>query len=97
MNWPNLDNRFDIVYDAKNLWTWPMFIEVFMVGAWNIWKERNNMLFNRITPSLSSWKARFKCDFQLLIYRTKPELQLLLIILYLPCYPFYLLVAVNYI
>jgi hypothetical protein len=48
-------------------------MEILMVGAWSIWKERNNKLFNGVDPSVDLWKGRFKSDFQLLVHRTKPE------------------------
>jgi hypothetical protein len=35
------------------------FMEVFIIGAWQIWKERNNIIFNRAHPSFSSWKTGF--------------------------------------
>jgi hypothetical protein len=61
-------------YGAK-----PMFMETFMIGAWNIWKERNQLLFKGIAPSVNSWKARFRSDFKLLVHRTKEK-----------CHPFIL-------
>jgi hypothetical protein len=51
-----------------------MFMEIFIVEAWSIRKERNNFLFNNITPELESWKRRFIRDFSLLIHRTKEDL-----------------------
>jgi hypothetical protein len=46
-------------------------MEVFLIGAWNIWKERNNMHFRNITPTIAAWKRRFIEDFGLLKHRTK--------------------------
>ena len=50
-----------------------MFMDVFAIAAWNIWKQRNNLYFNAISPDLSSWLARFKEDFLLLVHRTKED------------------------
>ena len=50
-----------------------MFMEVFTVAAWGIWKERNDKHFRGVQPSLSSWKNRFKNDFAMLVHRDKPE------------------------
>jgi hypothetical protein len=47
-------DRCQIVEQGRTQWTRPMFMEVFIVDAWNIWKERNNLLFNNITPELDS-------------------------------------------
>jgi hypothetical protein len=33
---------------------YPFFMEVFMIGAWIIWKERNNFIFSHKPPSLAS-------------------------------------------
>jgi hypothetical protein len=48
-------------------------MEVLMIGAWNIWKERNQLLFEGIAPSVISWKTRFRSDFKLLVHRTKEK------------------------
>jgi hypothetical protein len=49
-------------------------MELFMIAAWNIWKERNKKLFEGVDPQLASWKARLKTDLSLLVHRTKPDL-----------------------
>jgi hypothetical protein len=74
IQWPLQNSRLDIVHTASNSWTGGMFMEILMIGAWSIWKESNNKLFNVVDPSVTSWKRRFKTDFQLLVHRTKPEL-----------------------
>ena len=51
-----------------------MFMEIFMIAAWSIWKERNDLVFNAISPALDSWKNRFTSDFNLLVHRTKGDL-----------------------
>lgn len=72
--WPNLDERFSLLHEGKRAWGRPMFMEVFVVAAWGIWKERNNKCFRRIPQSVSSWKARFKEDFHLLTHRASSKL-----------------------
>ncbi|PNT76048.1 hypothetical protein BRADI_1g43345v3 [Brachypodium distachyon] len=34
--------------------------EVFLSVAWELWKCRNDKIFNDITPSVSSWLARLR-------------------------------------
>jgi hypothetical protein len=46
-------------------------MEIFMIGAWHIWKERNNLVFNGVLPSVDSWKRGFIIDLKLLVHRTK--------------------------
>jgi hypothetical protein len=45
-----------------------------MIASWNIWKERNKLLFEGIAPTISSWKTRVKTGLLLLIHRTKSNL-----------------------
>jgi hypothetical protein len=34
-------------------------MEVFILGAWLIWKQRNDFIFNRGNPSFHAWKLGF--------------------------------------
>jgi hypothetical protein len=69
--WPFGGTRLQIIEHGKTQWRDPLFMEVFLIGARNIWKERNNMHFKNITPTVAAWRRRFKEDFGLLIHRTK--------------------------
>ena len=46
-----------------------MVMGIFLVAAWSLWKERNNNYFRKVTPSISSWKARFVADFSNIVHR----------------------------
>ncbi|KAF8691819.1 hypothetical protein HU200_040221 [Digitaria exilis] len=37
-------------------------MQIFLIGAWCIWKERNDFISNNKPPSLASWKSRFKAE-----------------------------------
>jgi hypothetical protein len=52
----------------------PCFMEIFACASWNIWKERNNYIFNQRAPSLDRWKVRFQSDLMLHRFRVKPTL-----------------------
>lgn len=41
------------------------FMEIFLLGAWNIWKMRNGYIFENIYHSLASWRL----DLLLLLFR----------------------------
>jgi hypothetical protein len=71
LNWPMIGTRLQIIEQGKAQRKDPLFMEVFIVTAWSIWKERNNMLFNNITPTVEEWKRRFRENFGLLDHRTK--------------------------
>jgi hypothetical protein len=45
--------------EARQSFDFDFFMKVFIIGAWQIWKERNNLIFNRANPSFSSWKIGF--------------------------------------
>src|SRR4051812_10055455 len=71
--WPIVGNRLDLMHRSKESCLEPMFMEVFIFGAWGIWKERNNKYFRGVPPSVHSWTLRFKEDFDLLRHRSKTE------------------------
>jgi hypothetical protein len=48
-----------MVIQAKQQFQTPFFMEIFIIGAWQIWKQRNNFIFDRGRPSFSSWKESF--------------------------------------
>ena len=74
MSWPLFGNRFEVIHEGKRVWSRPMFMEVFVVGAWSLWKERNNKHFTGVVPSVDSCLQRFKSDFGLLRHRNKEGL-----------------------
>ena len=74
ISWGTQNNRLDLVAASKQNYRKPMFMETFMLGAWSIWKERNNLIFNAITPRIETWKTRFTSDFFLMVHRTKEDL-----------------------
>lgn len=69
--WPDVNCRFQMIHAAKAIWSRLLFVEVFTIAAWSIWKERNNKYFMGIAHSLVSWKNQFKSDFAKMVHRTK--------------------------
>jgi hypothetical protein len=45
----------------------PCFMEVAICVAWNVWKERNGLIFNKTTPSFGRWKV--KCQSDVLLHQ----------------------------
>ena len=67
-------NRLDIISQAKSSYQGSLFMEFFTIAAWGIWKERNNLIFNGIPPSVNSWRERVKADTILLQFRVPQNL-----------------------
>jgi hypothetical protein len=56
--------RFDLNFqammeEARSHFNSNFFMEIFIIAAWLIWKQRNNFIFNRSKPSFISWKLGF--------------------------------------
>jgi hypothetical protein len=62
------------MYQAKHYFGQPFFVEIFMIGAWCIWKQRNDVIFDRNVPCLAAWKVAFKTQVLDHFIRLKPSL-----------------------
>jgi hypothetical protein len=49
-------------------------MEVFICVAWNIWKDRNDLIFRFQHAEHARWNVRFKHDLHLHKYRLKEDL-----------------------
>jgi hypothetical protein len=49
------------------------FMEIFIIATRQIWKQRNNFIFDRGRPSLESWKRLFCEEARLLVDFVKPN------------------------
>jgi hypothetical protein len=74
MSWDADGDRLHLLSRGRSIWRKPLFMELFMIAAWNIWKERNKKLFEGVDPELASWKARMKTSLSLLVHKTKSDL-----------------------
>jgi hypothetical protein len=60
---------------AKQQFSTDFFMEIFMLGAWLIWNQRNDAIFNRGT-TFYKWKRGFIDEAILQANRLNPEKQL---------------------
>jgi hypothetical protein len=60
---------FSMMDEAKNNYQPGFFMEIFLLGYWHIWKQRNALIFNRGPPSQHSWRAGFLEEASLQIFR----------------------------
>ncbi|PNT61175.1 hypothetical protein BRADI_5g11197v3 [Brachypodium distachyon] len=72
IEWPGGGDLYDIISSARRDFRRSFFIEVVIICCWNIWKQRNDFIFDGLMPSFRSWKYGFKEDVALLMHRVKP-------------------------
>jgi len=72
--WNDAGNIFEKLSTVKQAFPFPFFMEVVMIGAWCIWKERNALIFNGKAPNLSTWKIDFKREVRGHLCRIKTSL-----------------------
>ena len=59
ISWDLTKEFFQMMHHAKLQYQSPFFMEIFIIAAWQIWKQRNNFIFDRGRPSFDSWKSSF--------------------------------------
>ena len=62
-----------IILAAQNF-TGPCFMEVMACVSWNVWKIRNDLIFNQVPSSFRVWKVKFQSDMLLHQHRVKANL-----------------------
>jgi hypothetical protein len=75
-NWNLASNFHQMMAQARQQWSNPFFMAFFLLGAWLIWKQRNDLIFNNKRPSLASWKRGFLQEATLQANRLLPDKQL---------------------
>lgn len=63
----------EMLKETARIWNQGMFKEVIMLGAWNIWKQRNAYYFDKISPTPQGWKRGMISDLQILKFRVKSK------------------------
>jgi hypothetical protein len=69
IQWNLTTDFLQMMIQAKQAFPYPFFMEVFIISAWQIWKQRNNLIFMRGPPSFSSWRRSLKDEARLQAYR----------------------------
>jgi hypothetical protein len=61
------------LYQARHVFGQPFFMEIFMISAWCLWKQKM-MFFERKVPCLATWKVAFKSQVMDHLVRIKPSI-----------------------
>jgi hypothetical protein len=69
IQWNYANEFFQMLLQAKQHFQSPFFMEIFTIAAWQIWKQRNDFIFDRGRPSFSSWKRLFIEEAKLQAWR----------------------------
>ena len=69
VQWNLAMDFFHMLLHAKEGFSNPFFMEVFIISAWQIWKQRNNFIFSRGQPSFLAWKTGFIDEARLQAHR----------------------------
>jgi len=63
----------DRILQAKDASMLSFFMEIFLIAAWEIWKLRNAVIFERVHPTFHLWTMRFRDQVQLQLHRFKHD------------------------
>jgi hypothetical protein len=55
--------------DARRQFANDFFMEVFIIASWLIWKQRNNLIFNKSRPTFQLWRSGFFEEARLQAHR----------------------------
>ena len=72
------DSVLNNLRQARKEFHGPCFSEVVILACWNIWKQRNGLIFKDILPTFRGWKSGFVHDITLLLHRVKRSVHPLL-------------------
>jgi hypothetical protein len=70
----NFPKNFPLMSKVQLDFGQPFCMEIFMIGAWCLWNQRNYVIFERKPPRLAAWKAAFKALFMDHLCRIKSNL-----------------------
>jgi hypothetical protein len=62
------------VMAAKQFFVGPCFMEILGCATWNIWKMRNDLIFQGQNASINRWKVKFQGDLMLHRFKVKEML-----------------------
>jgi hypothetical protein len=76
VSWEASLQLLDRLIQARSLHNIPCFTEVALIAAWELWKVRNDKIFQRHDPLPATWLSNFKSQCLLQSVRFKVDLRL---------------------
>jgi hypothetical protein len=74
-DWDNTLQLNDRLMQARSASNLPFFTEATLIGAWELWKLRNDKVFQRRNPTPNMWLSNFKSQCLLQSIRCKEDLR----------------------
>ena len=75
VNWDSTIQLLDRLTQARTSHTIPCFAETVLIAAWELWKVRNDKVFQRHDPALPRWLGNFKSQCLLQSVRFKVDMR----------------------
>jgi retron-type reverse transcriptase len=75
IQWTDYDSISQMLTQKKAQLNVPFFMDLFMIAAWCLWKERNDLVFNGKVPSPAAWKQHFVNEVKLHFCRLNSNVQ----------------------
>lgn len=79
INWADNPRIHDRITAARQDANNEFFMDIFQIGAWEIWKLRNAVIFDAEQGSFQAWKRRVREQFHLQSLRFREDKRLLFI------------------
>jgi len=73
--WEDSLELMDRLTQARTSHNIPFFTEAALIAAWELWKMRNDTVFQRHDPSAATWLSSFKSQCLLQSIRFKDDLR----------------------
>ncbi|CAO2185264.1 unnamed protein product [Urochloa humidicola] len=73
--WNSVLPFYDMLSASRSNFNKQFYMEVFIISAWCIWKQRNGLIFDSRPPSIDNWKSNFIDECLLQAHRFRPILK----------------------
>jgi len=60
INWIAVDDLHMMIERTRQQTGLPLFMEIFLIAAWELWKIRNRKIFDGIQATFNRWLRNFK-------------------------------------